>query len=444
MKKVLTLLLALCMVFALCACGSSAPAEKAPAAEAPAAVADTAISEPITITFWEMLDNETYDADLQGVVDAFNAGIGAEMGITVEMQVISGGTETMETQLIAAIRAGAGVPNVVMTEATYVPDYLLADCIVDLTPYIESAEYGLDLSDYYDFFVDLGSSYTKPGMYTLPGYVSGEVMYYNQTFFTENGLTVPTTWDEMVETCTKITEITGRPAFGWDDPFKTFTTLITQAGAGYTDAEGNILFGGDNLDTAVSAIQWYKDQIDAGIFRTAGEDFYFSGPFGRGDVQLYIGSGNEAQWIQYKIPEGTTMEWACAAIPQGKADWKNVPADYSENFVYAIMDVTGNEQAKLASWIFLRFLEQPENVFATTTSDAFMPYLKSVGESAEWLAAAGTAQKAESVQADAFYTYPGFDGASALRADAVMAMQNIFENGFDAASTIADLASMYN
>ena len=148
MKKVLTLVLALCMVFALCACGSSAPAEKAPAAEAPAAVADAAISEPINITFWEMLDNETYDADLQGVVDAFNAGIGAEMGITVEMQVISGGTETMETQLIAAIRAGAGVPNVVMTEATYVPDYLLADCIVDLTPYIESAEYGLDLSDY--------------------------------------------------------------------------------------------------------------------------------------------------------------------------------------------------------------------------------------------------------------------------------------------------------
>ena len=431
MKRLLAILLAammLCSVLAVSAAADDAIVE---------------ITDPITITFWEMLDNETYDADLQGVVDAFNAGIGADLGITVDMQVISGGTATMETQLIAAIRAGAGVPNVVMTEATYVPDYLMADCIVDLTPYIESEEYGLDLSDYYDFFVDLGSSYTEEGTYTLPAYVSGEVMYYNVTFFEENGLTVPTTWDEMVETCTKITEITGRPAFGWDDSFKTFTTLISQAGAGYTDAEGNILFGGDNLQTAIDAVQWYKDQIDAGIFRTPGEDYYFSGPFGRGDVQLYIGSGNEAQWIQYKIPEGTTMEWACAPIPQGKDGWTGDAADYSENFVYAIMDVNDDAQAKMASWIFLQYLEQPENVFAVTTSDAFMPYLKSVGESEEWNAAAGTAQKAELAQADAFYTYAGFDGASVLRSDATLAIQNILDNGADAAETITALAANY-
>lgn len=427
MKKFLTLFLALLMVMMT--------------AVSYAEVTTDVIKEPITITFWEMLDNETYDADLQKVVDAFNAGVGAEYGITVNMQVISGGTETMETQLVAAIRAGAGVPNVVMTEATYVPDYLLADAIVDLTPYIQSAEYGLDLSDYYDFFVNLGSSYTEEGTYTLPGYVSGEVMYYNKTFFEENGLTVPTTWDEMVETCTKITEITGRPAFGWDDPFKTFTTLITQAGAGYTDSQGNILFGGDNLQTAIDAIQWYKDQIDAGIFRTAGEDYYFSGPFGRGDVQLYIGSGNEAQWIQYKIPDGVTMDWACAPIPQGKEGWANVPADYSENFVYAIMDTNNDEAARMASWLFLRYLEQPENVYATTTSDAFMPYLKSVAESEEWLSVAGTAQKAESAQADAFYTYAGFDGASALRSDATTAIQDILVNGADVTETLTNLAN---
>ncbi len=427
MKKFFALFMALLMVSMTAVCSAE--------------VSTDVITEPITITFWEMLDNETYDADLQAVVDAFNAGIGAQYGITVNMQVISGGTETMETQLVAAIRAGAGVPNVVMTEATYVPDYLLADAIVDLTPYIESAEYGLDLSDYYDFFVNLGSSYTEEGIYTLPGYVSGEVMYYNRTFFEENGLTVPTTWDEMVTTCEKITEITGRPAFGWDDPFKTFTTLITQAGAGYTDSQGNILFGGDNLQIAIDAIQWYKDQIDKGIFRTAGEDYYFSGPFGRGDVQLYIGSGNEAQWIQYKIPDGVTMDWACAAIPQGKEGWANVPADYSENFVYAIMDTNNDEAARMASWLFLRYLEQPENVYAVTTSDAFMPYLKSVAESEEWLAVAGTAQKAESVQADSFYTYAGFDGASALRSDATTAIQEILVNGADVTETLTNLAN---
>ena len=44
MKKYLALILALCMVFALCACGSKteAPAAEAPAAEAPAAEAPAA------------------------------------------------------------------------------------------------------------------------------------------------------------------------------------------------------------------------------------------------------------------------------------------------------------------------------------------------------------------------------------------------------------------
>ena len=135
------------------------------------------------------------------------------------------------------------------------------------------------------------------------------------------------------------------------------------------------------------------------------------------------------------------MDWAGAPSPQGKEGWANVPADYSENFVYAIMDVNGNEAARLASWLFLRYLQQPESVFAVTPSDAFMPYLKSVAESEEWLAAAGTAQKAESAQADAFYTYAGFDGASALRSDATTAIQNILEHGADVAQTLTDLAN---
>ena len=42
MKKVLALILALVMIFALAACGGSAPASSEPAAEAPAAEAESA------------------------------------------------------------------------------------------------------------------------------------------------------------------------------------------------------------------------------------------------------------------------------------------------------------------------------------------------------------------------------------------------------------------
>ena len=56
MKKLIALLLALCMVFALCACGSTAeaPAAETPAAETPAeeAPAEEPGIEPVTLTIY--------------------------------------------------------------------------------------------------------------------------------------------------------------------------------------------------------------------------------------------------------------------------------------------------------------------------------------------------------------------------------------------------------
>ena len=63
MKKLLALLLALCMVFALCACGSSsAPAADAPAADAPAADAPAASSGSTKLSFTTGGETGTYYA----------------------------------------------------------------------------------------------------------------------------------------------------------------------------------------------------------------------------------------------------------------------------------------------------------------------------------------------------------------------------------------------
>ena len=63
-----------------------------------------------------------------------------------------------------------------------------------MTPYIENANYGLDLSDYYDIYIEDSCNYPVPGYYSLPLYVACEVMYYNVDFFKANNLSVPTTW----------------------------------------------------------------------------------------------------------------------------------------------------------------------------------------------------------------------------------------------------------
>lgn len=127
MKKVLALILALCMVFALCACGSSAPAETPAPSEAPAeAPAETPAEEPA-------------EAPAEGV-DLSNASVtiicpyGAGGGTDTTMRVLAqaaekviGGTYTVENHT-----GGSGTTGLYDCLAADHDGYTLATASVDL------------------------------------------------------------------------------------------------------------------------------------------------------------------------------------------------------------------------------------------------------------------------------------------------------------------------
>lgn len=444
MKKWLSMFLALCMVLSLAACGGGDDSASDTGASDGAQSADPAsveveLTEPITITFWHGIVQENMQETLNEIVDDFNAGIGAEMGITVESYA-KGEMSDLENAVTAAIKAG-NMPNVTMTEAASVVDWLQAECVVDLTPYIENANYGLDLEDYYDIYIEDSCSYPVEGYYSLPLYVACEVMYYNVDFFEENGLTVPATWTEFEDVCTQIAEITGRPAAGWDEGVKCFSTLLEQKGIGYTDRAGNLLFA-DDLDAATEVISWYQDMVQRGIIRTPGEDFFFSGPFANQQVQLYISSGNEGEFINMKIPESDMFEWSCAPVPQFEDGTK---ADYAEGFLISMLDNSGDPATRWASWIFMQYLQSYEVSQKILSGESRLPFLKSVAASDEFLQNAAPAQLAGVEQQEFAYTYPGFETdtytSSGLHDYVVIAMDNILNNGADVRTELESLIS---
>ena len=440
MKKWLSMLLALGMMFSLTACGGSdSSSSNAESQTADPASVEVELSEPITITFWHGIVQENMQQTLNEIIDDFNNGIGAEMGITVESYA-KGEMSDLENAVTAAIKAG-DMPNVTMTEAASVVDWLQAGCVVDLTPYIENENYGLDLDDYYDIYIEDSCSYPVEGYYSLPLYVACEVMYYNVDFFKENNLTVPTTWSEFEDVCTKISEITGRPAGGWDEGVKCFSTLVEQKGIGYTDREGNLLFAED-LDATTDVISWYQDMVQRGIIRTPGEDFFFSGPFANQQVQMYISSGNEGEFINMKIPESNKFEWSCAPIPQFEDGTK---ADYAEGFLLSMLDNTGDLATRWASWIFIQYMQSYEVSQKILSGESRLPFLKSVAASEEFLQNAAPAQLAGVEQQDFAYTYPGFETdtytSSGLHDYVVIATDNILNNGADVHTELESLIS---
>mgnify|MGYP000316156624 FL=1 len=440
MKKWLSMLLALGMMFSLTACGGAdSSSSNAESQTADPASVEVELSEPITITFWHGIVQENMQQTLNEIIDDFNNGIGAEMGITVESYA-KGEMSDLENAVTAAIKAG-NMPNVTMTEAASVADWLQAGCVVDLTPYIENENYGLDLEDYYDIYIEDSCSYPVEGYYSLPLYVACEVMYYNVDFFQENNLTVPTTWAEFEEVCTKISEITGHPAGGWDEGVKCFSTLVEQKGIGYTDRDGKLLFAED-LDATTDVISWYQDMVQRGIIRTPGEDFFFSGPFANQQVQMYISSGNEGEFINMKIPESDKFEWSCAPIPQFEDGTK---ADYAEGFLVSMLDNSGDLATRWASWIFIQYLQSYEASQKILSGESRLPFLKSVAASEEFLQNAAPAQLAGVEQQEFAYTYPGFETdtytSSGLHDYVVIAMDNILNNGADVRTELENLIS---
>ena len=106
MKKLLAMLLALCMVFALCACGQTA----APAADPAPAQTDAApAAEPVNITLW------TYPIGGWGNADTVDALIAAfedaNPGITVTVEYLD--YTNGDAQITTAIEAKT-TPDIVM------------------------------------------------------------------------------------------------------------------------------------------------------------------------------------------------------------------------------------------------------------------------------------------------------------------------------------------
>ena len=277
MKKMICMFLALAMAFAAAGCGSGGDAPAAGDAGQDAEEIVTELSGPVEIQFWHSISNQVHLEILENLVDEFNQTVGQEKGITV-VPTFNGSSAELYSNVVASIKAG-NAPDVTLALRPYVADYLQTDYVVNLEPYIQDAEVGI--ADYEDIFAGLrqaDSSYEKEGTYSLPIHSYSEVLYYNVDFFEENGLTAPTTWDEMMDTCEKIHEITGSPAFGWDNLAGSFMTLVNQFGGRYTDQSGNLYFAQEDEDVALEVLNLWQENVKKGIWRTAGEDMFFSGP----------------------------------------------------------------------------------------------------------------------------------------------------------------------
>lgn len=408
---------------------------------ATALAADFAVPEggydgsEVTIKFYHTMGSNLTTV-LNAYIEEFNA---LYPNIHIEHSQV-GSYDDVRDQVSTEITVGSQ-PNIAYCYPDHVALYNLAravqnlDAMIDSTVEVKRADGTTEIlgltaeqkADFIEGYYNEGMMYGDGKMYTMPLSKSTEVLYYNKTFFDQNGIKVPTTWEEVEQVCAQIKAID--PAsipLGYDSEANWFITMCEQYRSPYTSATGDhFLF--DN-DVNKGFIKMFRDWYEKGYLTTQTlYGAYTSGLFtSTGDTKSYMSIGSSAG-ATHQRPNANAdgsypFEVGIATIPQVDV---NAPKVISQGPSLCIFKKS-NPQEVIASWLFVKFLTTTLEFQAEfSMASGYVPVIKSVNENeyyADFIASADGGNYVSALsakvcleQADAYYTSPAFVGSSTAR-----------------------------
>ena len=431
----------------------------------------------VTITFYHTMG--TLQSVLDDAIARFNE---LYPKITVEHKQV-GDYDAVRNQIKNELTVG-DQPNLAYCYPDHVALYNVANAVVALDELIASTStvtradgsteiMGLtdaQIADFIPGFYNEGRVYGDGKMYTLPFSKSTEVLYYNKTAFDnwaklyqETGdekynIKVPTTWDEMEETCRKIKAlIPNSTPLGYDSEDNWFITMCEQYGSDYTSAsKPHYLFDNEtNWNFVARFASWYAEGLVTTKQLSGG---YTSDAFKKGEGELgksYMSIGSSAG-ATHQTPNMVNgaypFETGIAPIPQ--VDLNN-PKVISQGPSLCILN-NENVQEVYASWLFVKFITtdvQTQAEFSMVSG--YVPVIQSVNNDEyyqEFLSKANgyrdgisaTSAKVCLEQADAYFASPAFNGSSKARVEVGLLMQSCFINYKKGADNLAMIKEKFD
>ncbi len=357
-----------------------------------------------------------------------------------------GGYDDVRDKISTELTAGDH-PNIAYCYPDHVALYNLAGAVVTLDQFINNTQtvtrndgsteiFGLtqeQKDDFIDAYYNEGAQFGDGKMYTMPLSKSTEVLYYNKTFFEENNLKVPTTWDEMETVCKQILDIAKANdekciPLGYDSEANWFITMCEQLNTPYTaideNGEGQFLYNtAENRAFVERFAKWYE----AGYVTTQElYGAYTSGLFvAQEGIKSYMSIGSSAGATHQrptKLDSGEyPFEVGIATIPQESTDNKKVISQGPSLCIFG-----GSDQEVAASWLFVKYLTTCVEFQAEFSMvSGYVPVIESVQENEVYAAFIEGANGGDNIaalsakvcleQKDAYYTSPAFNGSSVAR-----------------------------
>lgn len=339
-------------------------------------------------------------------------------------------------------------PDMAYCYPDHVALYNLAGAVRTLDDFINSTEVvthadgttetvGLtqaQIDDFIPAYYEEGRQFGDGKMYTMPFSKSTEVLYYNKTFFDQNKIDVPTTWDEMEAVCKKIIELDPKKGtadktyvpLGYDSEANWFITMTEQLGTPYTSTEAPYyLFNNtENKEFVKKFADWYSkgyvttQEINGGTYTSS----LFTATTGMRSFMSIGSSAGATHQRPDKVDGEYPFEVGIATIPQVSQDNAKV---ISQGPSVCIFKKNNPEKEKMC-WLFIKYLTTSLAFQAEfSAASGYVPVIKSVAEYPAYKAKLDAADGGDNVaylsakicmeQANAYYVSPAFPGSSKAR-----------------------------
>ena len=322
-------------------------------------------------------------------------------GITVEYSITP--EANYFDKVNAALSSRTGTIDLFMSGAYQLWDYSAAGYVEDLTPWLEHT-----IPDY-DFEDLVQSAVNALKWDGVPGHPVGEgaqlglplcfelySLAYNKRAFEENGLEVPTTYEELLEVCDALQEWNGpgsyplaiRGARDWGTIHPGYMSTFANFGAKDFEIVDNKLVSRLDSEEAIAMTEFWVELIERGgapswskyTWYEAGADL------GAGMAAMLFDADNNGitqNWIKDGVP---------ASAEAGNIAWTVMPVaregdtPYSNYWTWS-MAMNANSDAKEAAWLFLQYFTSKDFAsYASITEYNMDPIRTSVWEDPAFLA----------------------------------------------------------
>ncbi|MDO4679923.1 MAG: ABC transporter substrate-binding protein [Aerococcus sp.] len=323
---------------------------------------DNQSNKPVEITFWHAMNGPHQEA-LTELTKEFNESQN-KYHVTEQNQ----GSYADLTKKVMAAGVSKDLPTMSQATQSNIPDWTKNQLLAPLDDILKGDD-GFtqeELDDIYPGFMQ--SVEYKGKTMAMPFSKSVRVMFVNDDILKEYGVDVPKTWDDVKALGEKMkAKGDKRYAMGLEKTIDMeLETMARQNGADWIKKDlSNVDFASDK---ALEPLKFIKDGIDAGWARTAGEDGYMSGPFGRGEVALYIGSSAGLAHITPTAKENN-VNWSAQELPVYNKGEKMTLLAGNDLAVFK----SASDEQKKGAVAFMHFLLKPENTAKWATKTGYVP-----------------------------------------------------------------------